>query len=711
MGLALLALGLLSTVLLAATLDGRPSQQDRLQAATRLVGSLTLLMSGFGYALWRRDANGARRVEAALLAAEARERARRAELETILDAVPAAILIARDADCRAVTINRRAAELFRVPPSSSLASAAAEGSFRILPDGAAACGDEALREAATRGVELRNVRQDVVIADGGVRRLVGNVSPLRDDSGRPQGAVAAFVDTTETVQAEAEIRRLSTALEQSPVSIVITDLDGTIEYVNRKFTEVSGYARHEVIGRNPRILKSGRLSAESYRELWATITAGGEWRGELQNCAKDGTLFWERAVISPISNEAGRITHFLAVKEDISERKAAEQTLRDTQGQLAQAQKMEAIGLLAGGIAHDFNNLLGVIAGYCELVLRELGEEDPRRRRLLEIRKAAERATGLTRQLLAFSRKQVMQPRVIDLNVVVSDMSKMLRRLIGEDVELLALAGNGLGMVRADPGQMEQVLLNLALNARDAMPRGGKLTIETANVTLDGAQADMRPGVTPGRHVMLAVSDTGHGMNRDVQARVFEPFFTTKGQGKGTGLGLSTVYGIVKQSGGSIWVYSEEGVGTSFKVYLPRIEASAEVAEPEPPRARRGGSETILLVEDDASLRELVAEVLGDLGYTVLAAAHPEEALDLVARGTRLDLLLTDVVMPGIGGRELARRIEASVPGLKVLYASGYTADAILRHGILADGLAFLQKPFTADVLALKVREVLEGKG
>ncbi len=382
---------------------------------------------------------------------------------------------------------------------------------------------------------------------------------------------------------------------------------------------------------------------------------------------------------------------------------------RKLEAQLRHAQKLDAIGHLAGGVAHDFNNILGVITGYADLIQRQAPAGSPLARRIDQIGKAAGSAAGLTRQLLAFSRRQVLQPRVIDLGALVGDMEKMLHRLIGEHIQLTTNLARDLGRVRCDPGQMEQVLMNLAVNARDAMPDGGSLTIGTANVDLDAAYAAGHVHIEPGRYVMLSVSDTGHGMTADVQSRIFEPFFTTKEAGKGTGLGLATVHGIVKQSGGQVFVYSEPGHGTSFKVYLPRIEGAGEAVpaanEPEPPR----GTETILLVEDEASLRGIVHECLDGFGYEVLEAAHPARALELAERHPGpIDLLMTDMIMPGMNGRELRERLGTARPGLKVLFMSGYTDDAIVHHAVLSQGTGFLQKPFTTAALARKLREVLD---
>ncbi|HUK86703.1 MAG TPA: ATP-binding protein, partial [Terriglobales bacterium] len=378
--------------------------------------------------------------------------------------------------------------------------------------------------------------------------------------------------------------------------------------------------------------------------------------------------------------------------------------------QLRQKQKMEAVGRLAGGVAHDFNNLLTVINGYSEMMLDRLGPDDPLYPHCDQIKSAAERAASLTRQLLAFSRQQLMEPRTLDLNAVLSRLDKLLLRLIGEDIEIVMRPGTDLGSVRADPGQVEQVILNLVVNARDAMPRGGQLLLETANVVLneDYVREHAAP-VRPGPYVMLAVSDTGAGMDPETQARIFEPFFTTKEAGKGTGLGLATVYGIVKQSNGYIWVSSEPGQGTTFKVYLPRVERAPEGLEAAAPAAQKPGTETILLVEDDWQLRDLARSLLSSLGYHVLTVDTVGEVESVVGRHSGgIDLLLTDVVMPGMSGNELARRVSERRPGIRVLYMSGYTADTVVRHGVVESGTHFLRKPFTSTSLAAKVREVLD---
>jgi signal transduction histidine kinase len=390
------------------------------------------------------------------------------------------------------------------------------------------------------------------------------------------------------------------------------------------------------------------------------------------------------------------------LEKEVAERKLAEEQLR-------QAQKMEAVGKLAGGVAHDFNNLLTAINGHSDLAMRRLKQDDPLYDKLEKIKKAGERAAALTHQLLAFSRKQILQPKVLDLNQIVFEMNKMLQPLIGEDIDLLTKLKPDLGKIKADPGQLEQVLMNLSVNARDAMPMGGKLTIETANVYLDEEYASRHLSITPGWYIMLAVSDTGSGMDSQTQERIFDPFFTTKEVGKGTGLGLSTVYGIVKQSGGNIWVYSELGRGTTFKVYLPCVDKCAEEPESNLERNQLSeGNETVLLVEDEEMVREMAKEILEESGYQVLEAKHGQEAL-LIAEQYRghIHLMLSDVVMPQMSGRELAEQFLPLRKGMKVLYMSGYTDDAIVHHGVLDEGTAFIEKPFTPTALARKVRETL----
>jgi signal transduction histidine kinase/CheY-like chemotaxis protein len=406
---------------------------------------------------------------------------------------------------------------------------------------------------------------------------------------------------------------------------------------------------------------------------------------------------------APLYGDHGEFAGAVRIYVDLTARRRLEE-------QLHQAQKMEAVGQLAGGVAHDFNNLLTVINGYSELLLAELPRNSAARELLAEIAAAGERAGALTRQLLAFSRRQVLEPKVLSLNAVVGDAERMLRRLIGEDIRLATRLDPALAAVRADPGQVQQALINLCVNARDAMPTGGRLTIETQNVRLDEAYAASRPGVRPGPYALLTVSDTGTGMDEATKARIFEPFFTTKGPGQGTGLGLAVVFGVVKQSGGHIEVFSEPGRGTTFQIYLPQVPGETPAARRPTAAPVPRGTETLLLVEDEEAVRALARHVLKSCGYTVLDAADGREAVRLAeGHAGPLHLLVSDVVMPHLGGRQLAERVAALRPDVKVLFLSGYTDDAVVRHGVLEAEFAFLQKPFTPAALAAKVREVLDG--
>ncbi|MGH7403768.1 MAG: ATP-binding protein, partial [Candidatus Rokuibacteriota bacterium] len=424
---------------------------------------------------------------------------------------------------------------------------------------------------------------------------------------------------------------------------------------------------------------------------------------EVQGRRRDGTLIWVSLNVRPVKGTGGRLLHYEWSLADITER-------RHLESQLRQAQKMEAVGQLAGGVAHDFNNLLTVIGGRCYLMLGKLGPDDALRREVELVRSTAERAARLTHQLLAFSRKQVLEPRVLDLNETVTGIEPLLRRLIGEHIEISVTRGAGLGRVKADAGQLEQVILNLAVNARDAMPRGGRLILETANVTLDEPATRRTPDLTAGRYVVLSVTDSGHGMDAATRGQIFEPFFTTKEVGRGTGLGLATVYGILKQSGGFIDVESEPGRGASFKVYLPRVEETVAVGGPARPGTRLRGSETVLLVEDDESLRMLAREILTVQGYVVLEAPSPRDALRIhQTHPDRIHLLLTDVVMPEMNGRQLADHLKIARSDMAVLFMSGYTGAALAQRGGAEFAGHLLPKPFTPDGLSRRVREVLDG--
>jgi PAS domain S-box-containing protein len=647
---------------------------------------------------------------------------------------------------------------------------------------------------------------------------------------------ALALEMEEHKRVEAERGRLATAIEQAAETIVITDVKGDIEYVNPAFEAVTGYAREDVLGKNPRLLQSGMQDQIFYHNLWDTLTSGKTWQGRFVNRKKDGTHYTEDATISPVRDPAGVTVSYVAVKRDITEhermeaklkesheryqslfhasqdgialadadtamivdcnaallrmvgrtrhevvgqhqkilhppqdgdvdesfrvhreqkpespietqlvtktgslvdveikagevviggrrhlvgsfrditeRKRAEKQQKELTEQLRASQKMEAIGSLAGGVAHDFNNLLAVILSYTGFAAGGEGVSPQLRDDLLEVQKAADRAVALTRQLLAFSRKQVLQPVPLSLNQTATGLEKMLRRIIGEDIDLALVLDKDLGLTLADPGQIEQVIMNLVVNARDAMPEGGKLTIETSNVEIDEEYATRHVAVTPGSYVQLAVTDTGRGMDEQTKSRIFEPFFTTKPKGKGTGLGLSTVYGIVKQSGGNLWVYSELGQGTTFKIYLPR-ESSAVAAVTTAPVTPRPvtGTEIILVVEDEEALRKVAKRSLEAAGYTVLTAADGDEALQVSAQHAGdIHLLLTDVVMPRINGKTLAQTLSKTRPTLKVAYMSGYTDNAIVHHGVLDAGTHFIPKPFTGNDLTRKVREVLDAE-
>ncbi len=509
---------------------------------------------------------------------------------------------------------------------------------------------------------------------------------------------------------ESEARFRDIALSMSDW-IWEVDSQGRYVYCSEKVVDVLGYTHEEILGKTPFDLmpldEASRISRifEEIVKRQKSIVDLENW-----NLHRDGRKVCLLTNGVPIFDKTGQLIGYRGVDKDITERKRSEEERGTLQEQLRQSQKIEAIGRLSGGIAHDFNNILTIISGNAQLSLFDLKQGDPLRENLEEIRRASERAADLTRQLLAFSRKQMMEMKVLDLNLIVQGLDKMLHRLLGEDIALVTVLPEGIGKVKADPGQIEQVIVNLAVNARDAMIEGGKLTIETADVELDEEYARKHIAVIPGRYVMLSISDTGVGMSSEVKDRVFEPFFTTKEQGKGTGLGLSTVYGIVKQSSGNIWVYSEPGQGTTFKIYLPQVdeplteEKKAEVVK-EIPR----GNETILVVEDEETVRKLAVRLLKGQGYRVLEAPDGGKALLLCEEfKERIHLILTDVVMPGMSGRKLAERLKQIHPEMKVLYMSGYTDNAILHHGILETGINFMQKPFTLENLARKVREVLD---
>ena len=547
--------------------------------------------------------------------------------------------------------------------------------------------------------------------DGGLVPARVTTTAMLDGQGQCIGFLGMATDLTEKRAGEAMRRLQSAALDATANAIMITDRRGNIEWINPAFTQLTGFAAQDAVGKTPRILKSGVQPDGFYATLWKAILDGRVWRSELINRRKDGSLYHEEETITPLLDQAGRVSHFIAIKQDISDRKRAELEHWKLEEQLRVSEKLRAIGSLAGGIAHDFNNLLAVILSYSEVALDSLPEQAPARADLVEIKSAGERAAELTRQLLAFSRRQVLKVEPVDLNRVLRGLEKMMRRLIGEHIEIELKLADGLGLTRADPGQIEQVIVNLAVNARDAMPEGGKLSIHTKNTELDEAYADGHRGVDPGHYVLLTVSDSGTGMDDATRQRIFEPFFTTKDKGKGTGLGLATVHGIVEQTGGRVWVYSEVGAGTTFKIYLPRLldGTATAVAEQDRLEARAVGTETVLVVEDEEPVRNIVERLLRAAGYTVLTAQHGQAALGAVEHySKKIDLVLTDVAMPKLGGRGLVEELTRVRPGIKALFMSGYADDAIVHHGVLEVGLHFIGKPFGVAELLRKVRDVLD---
>ena len=502
--------------------------------------------------------------------------------------------------------------------------------------------------------------------------------------------------------AELSLRKLSYAVEQSADAVVVTNRDGIIEYVNPSFEALTGYTQAEVCGKTPRILKSGEQGPEVYQELWKNILGGQVYRGIFLNRKKNGDLYYVEESICPVRDADNKITHFISNGRDLTERVRLE-------AQLLQAHKMDAIGRLAGGVAHDFNNLLTIITSYSELALDEVPENTQVAAKIGEILLAARRAAELTRQLLGFSRKQPRALRVADLNEVITGIAKTLPRLIGEDIEFTFVPGDGLGLVRVDPVQIEQVLMNLASNARDAMPEGGHLKIETSNVVLDDPYvAGKGASIPEGRYALITVTDDGTGILPEDLPHIFEPFYTTKPSTQGTGLGLATVYGIVKQNKGFIWAYSEPNMGTIFKTYLPCVLDGPPEIERLHAETVQGGSETILLVEDEQAVRRATAEFLRLQGYSVLEAKDGRDALSVAGNHrSRIDLVVTDVVMPNMSGGELAKELARLRPKTQLLFVSGYTGKTVIDHKVFDLDTNFLQKPYTLKQLGAKVRSAL----
>jgi two-component system, cell cycle sensor histidine kinase and response regulator CckA len=547
----------------------------------------------------------------------------------------------------------------------------------------------------------------IIRPDGSIRHLWNRCYPVPDSSGRIKCYVGVKQDITARSNAEEALKESREYLHQIINSLgdplFVKDQQHRFVMVNDALCELSGKRREELLGVAMYSVLPPELTSSLWNQEQDIFETGRQCVTEENIPDGNGKIHTVMTKKTLLTDKKGD-KQIVGVLRDITEYK-------NLQAQFMQSQKMEAVGLLAGGVAHDFNNLLTVIKGYTEMLAVEFDPDDERREEVQQIANAAEQAVSLTRQLLAFSRKQILKPKVLNLNSILDEMGKMLRRLIGEDIEFVAIAQPGLGLIHADPVQIQQILMNIVVNARDAMPQGGKLTIETANADLDDSYIGEHPEVQKGPYVMMAISDTGIGMDKDTQARIFEPFFTSKAPGEGTGLGLSTVYGIVRQSGGYIWTYSELGKGTTFKIYLPCTEGEAPLGDKDGSLQEIKGFETVLIVEDDAFVRNYVCRILRQRGITVLDAANGKAAL-AVARGYAGDihLVITDVVMPGMSGKELIVQLEAMRPGIKTLYISGYTDKAVVHHGILDSETAFLQKPFTTENLMQKIREAIQSK-
>jgi PAS domain S-box-containing protein len=610
----------------------------------------------------------------------------------------------RDYDADSITLSAEAYRIFGLSPEepfSNLAQWHERWLQLIHPEDRSSisvAAADAVRIGSVYEVEYRIVRPD-----GQVRAVHSFGEVTRDKSGRARRMIGSMQDITERKRADEQLIRLFTAVEHAGETIVVTDSAGTILYVNPAFENTTGYERQEVIGRNPRILQSGKQDRAFYQHMWDTLLSGQVWRGRFTNKRKDGTLYEETATISPIRDEGGRVANYVAVKRDVT----GESLL---QRQLIQAQKMEAIGTLAGGIAHDFNNLLQVINGYAEMALFRIKEGDAGYSALLEIRRAARSAAELTQGLLTFSRRVESKLRPVDLNQELQEVAKMLTRTLPKMIEIEMDLFEPLDTVNSDPAQLQQVVMNLAVNARDAMPNGGRLSISTKNVYFDEEYCKSYLELSPGNYVLLSISDSGTGMDEETRKHIFDPFFTTKETGKGTGLGLSIVFGIVKSHGGNIQCFSEPGHGTSFKIYLPALRKTHGVAETPQLAAYPGGNETILLVDDEESVRKLAASVLKRFGYTVLTASDGKECVEVFSREKdKIDLLILDLIMPEMDGSDCLKEILKIAPETKVVIASGYVADGQIDQAIEAGAKSFVTKPYDARQLLERVRKALDG--
>jgi PAS domain S-box-containing protein len=666
----------------------------------------------------RLEADELKRLNAELKRREAEARARATELAAIMDTVPAATFIGHDPECRQMTGNRAADDLFRIPPGANPSKSAPNGeapsSFRLLRDGRELTPAEMpVQMAAATGQQIRDCEFTISYEDGASRSAFGSAAPLFDELGNVRGAVGAFIDITQRKRDEEALRqseeRFRLVVEGAPLGMCI-QTDGLIRYLNPAAMKMFGaQSPGQVVGQN----FYDRIHPECHASVEQRVRSVMEDRvpipfAEHKYLHLDGTEFDVESTGIAFDFEArpGLIVFF----REITDRKREEDNRRGLEHQLRQAQKMEAVGRLAGGIAHDFNNLLMVIQSYTEMLQDSLPADDALRAYTLEVMKASQRAASLTGQMLAFSRKQIISPVVLDLNAVIHDAAKMLERLIGEDIEFRILPGEPLSTIEADPDQIVQVLMNLCVNARDAMSKGGVITVATGNLPVLEGGIPGRPYIPPGDYVFFSVADTGRGISKELQEQIFDPFFTTKGVGKGTGLGLSMVYGMVKQSRGYVWVESDPGQGACFTILLPGAKtpviADTRVNTESHPR----GTETVLVVEDEQALREAMGAYLRKMGYTVLLANSGHQALQIAGQFEHIDLLVTDVVMPKMSGRELSQTLLALRPSLKVIHMSGYTDDALLRQDIHESASHFLQKPFTFGALARKLRDVLQTK-
>jgi len=636
-----------------------------------------------GFSLFSRDITGRKLAEEALIESENNLRALFSSMTDIV--------FEMDYDGMYVNIAPTSPELMFNPPDSMIGKTLHEVFPKPEADRFLAFIRRSLDEGRTCSIEYPMVIEDRTLW------FEGKATPKTDKT-----VLYIAHDITAGKLAEEDRVRLTSAIEQSSEIIEITDSEAVILYVNPAYEKITGYSREEVIGLNPRLLQSGEHDEDFYREMWATLTSGNTWSGRLVNRRKDGVLYTEDATISPVRDAAGEIINYVAVKRDITEDIKQEE-------QLLQSHKMEAVGELAGGIAHDFNNLLQVISGFTEMALSQIPDTHPAHGSIREVETAGNRAKILTSQLLAFSHQQIINPVNLDLNDIITGLLKMLHRVIGEHIKCVFTPETETSPVNGDRGQLEQVMLNLCINSRDAMPDGGEITIRTQRTLLDDDFVKANPWASPGSFVLLSVTDTGTGIDEKTMDRMFDPFFTTKEIGRGTGLGLSTAYGIVMQHDGHIRVESREGIGTTFRIYLPLAEFTETSSVESVDEPVRGGIETILLAEDDMAVRNLTVHMLENAGYTVLRAENGVEALKLFKiNPEEISLALLDVVMPELGGRQVYDRMKIIQPDIRVLFTSGYSYDAFHTGFILDEGLQLIQKPYTPADLLRQIRRVLD---